>query len=1037
MIESDEIIIAEDSDGTIENIEDLPITSVLINHEQRLFSNRSWDTTSDALKKISLLQGVPITVFSYAAGLFRSNNKYNLFGLIDIFTYISRLNILSSINVRPDITFTFLNSDNIKDSYVSTYRNGLLGCALNIFMNPIDFETMDNVIDVSNQDPSYNEISKITVSSMNNPKYFKTSTNNGEKIVMLHEEKINLYKSIVYGGIDYEQIAVIMNNINSYPDLNVNGPDSFKFNKIIFHYYIESNWNIYNVISNTLIGESGDDPGPLIQAINSVNNVWNNGTNDISYNQIIDYVSKNNSSGQIYDYNYGCINFFRNHPMIDKIYMPQIDPETNGLRMGKFLVPTSTPLIYDSSYDNLKNIQHNRPEYTVVLMPFNIGTLENGKFGFLNNQFTYVRRIRRYTLYDNDEAPNSINNKNYSLFYNIICGLDDNLSYLFLNDLKSYSPTYSRDNDVPSSIVEKTYLCYYDGNVETFRKVLTGNNSSSTLDYFNGLKKVINYNSNNSFINYDTPNLIDNVSSFVYNINEGKAVSLDIVKNNPLSYNNGILLGIDCIILIYITQIYYNDYNRIFSSSEIFYVYSNLIKGSTNLINENADRILSESERNNITTKIDKLKDILDGRYKYYSSSNIYDSYSDISYSSLSVMDFDYKDEFFIFLSELCRRNITTIYQKSFYKIIEFNTNTNYFSNGLITTNYNSNSLRGDFEQSEDKWYDITYLLNNNYVTLLNNDNYSIFNRSKNIFAINKQIFGDISSINYNELSVKIYNTVLYFIVKDSEKLNYYNEISNNLFFADDLLNLDTDFTNIISALGIKKVQIILYYFKILFLFYFNSEQYYNLNRSIETNTTTIFGVTSNLTSFESFNSGISLIDNNYIVDSSANKYTLDFIKLDYVKNYNYNEYIITNGLMNFTIVDVLNPLKRFITLENSLNILELSQNSLTINYYNNNKILELFSFFINIPDDSSKYKHNLLEFFYHFVNRANGILSISTILNNNNFKNLLIEIVNIYKKIGNINYLQITSISYQNNFVELDNSTRYDLLESYNSMFV
>ena len=140
---------------------------------------------------------------------------------------------------------------------------------------------------------------------------------------------------------------------------------------------------------------------------------------------------------------------------------------------------------------------------------------------------------------------------------------------------------------------------------------------------------------------------------------------------------------------------------------------------------------------------------------------------------------------------------------------------------------------------------------------------------------------------------------------------------------------------------------------------------------------------------------------------------------------------------MNFTIVDVLNPLKRFITLENSLNILELSQNSLTINYYNNNKILELFSFFINIPDDSSKYKHNLLEFFYHFVNRANGILSISTILNNNNFKNLLIEIVNIYKKISNINYLQITSLTYQNNFLELGNSIRYDLLESYNSMFV
>ena len=119
------------------------VNNILKNFKSRIFSNTEWSDTSDGIKNISLLQGLPITIYSYAAGLYRSNNKYNLFGLIDFFTYISRLNILSSINIRPDITFTFLNQENIINSYIATYKNGLLGSALNIFMNPIDNNNID------------------------------------------------------------------------------------------------------------------------------------------------------------------------------------------------------------------------------------------------------------------------------------------------------------------------------------------------------------------------------------------------------------------------------------------------------------------------------------------------------------------------------------------------------------------------------------------------------------------------------------------------------------------------------------------------------------------------------------------------------------------------------------------------------------------------------------------------------------------------------------------------------------------------------
>ena len=108
-------------------------------YEDIIYDNSTWEKTSEPIKNISLLQGLPTTIYSYAAGLFKSNNKYSLFGILDFFSYISKKNILGSLNLRSDSIYTFLNKQNILRGYISTYKNGLFGSSINIFLNNNDF----------------------------------------------------------------------------------------------------------------------------------------------------------------------------------------------------------------------------------------------------------------------------------------------------------------------------------------------------------------------------------------------------------------------------------------------------------------------------------------------------------------------------------------------------------------------------------------------------------------------------------------------------------------------------------------------------------------------------------------------------------------------------------------------------------------------------------------------------------------------------------------------------------------------------------
>ena len=461
-------------------ISETSIEESLENINSRLYSNKVWNDTAPSLKKMSLLQGIPFTIYSYAAGIFRSNNRFSLFGIIDFFTYISRLNILGSLNIRPDITFTFLNEKKILDGYLATYNNGIFGSALNIFMNNFDFNTMDEIIDKdsdtiikendSSYDISYNIISKISTNSMSSPNYFKLNKN--EDNILLDEKKLKDYKSIIYGGIDYEQIAVILNNISSFPNIEEKGIDSFTFDKYIFHYFIELNFEsiekicniMYDTFNSSVLSDLSlnmDEEeqyssfqgiyGPPIyetQYSNLINNkfeyhnaimrnrIYRNYDVSLNYNDLFKFLFKD-----IYncEYNYGQIYFFKKHKKIKYIYLPHnisisdtsTDDEKTTFQsnIGQGSLDNKFIQIYNYKYDDDKK-NSSEPEFSIVLMP--VKTIEsdmvNGNIGTFTYQFLLEKPFRNievselsYSHNNNYKylSKNSINKFKYML-YNII-----------------------------------------------------------------------------------------------------------------------------------------------------------------------------------------------------------------------------------------------------------------------------------------------------------------------------------------------------------------------------------------------------------------------------------------------------------------------------------------------------------------------------------------------------------------------------------------------------------------------------------------
>lgn len=1134
--------------NTIENV-----VFNISNLNDRIYNNTKWNNAAPVIKRISLLQGLPFTIYSYAAGVFRSNNRFNLFGLIDLYTYISRLNILGSLNIRPDITFTFLDEKKIIDNYIATYNNGLFGSALNIFMNPNDFLTMDNIIDKTNSviiqenyndysyDVSYDKISKISINSLSSPKYFKENTLSPPTKITLDKEELSKYNSIIYGGIDYEQIAVIINNIGNYPNIDDKGLDSFLLEKYIFHYYVDLNfdkikeiakiykyfdlvsWNkdssgnidisyaniqyqheLYYRRSVTPSNESDESYG-FTQTYNTFRTIINNLIGqDLSYNDIFKYFFNDLFECE---YNYGQIYFFQRHKKIKYIYLPLDFPENyNELtssddeyflsdRNDKNLIQ-----IYNYQYDPNK-MNSSEPEFSVILLPIgtSINSSQSGKIG----EFTFQRkfdkeyRSKSYNIQDNLIGYPDNNNYKYiprtsldynrlKIFYTILCGLDDNLSYEYLEYLKEYQNQPSRTFINLSNIINKTYLCYYDGTNEGFKKVIMKSNNSSTLDYFNGIKKIINYNSNNSFVNLqnNTSNIIDTITNFVYNINEGKAYNIDVAKNNPLSYNSGLLLGIDSILVVYLCQLYFNDFNRLFNSDEIFETYLGIINNNGKMNNLN---------------KIKNLNEILKGKYTINNNNQIIDNSSGEIFNSLNDLSLNSKEEFFIHISQLIKRDLLNKSQKSFYKIIEFENIEYIDTSGVLKSVDIQNNLISDLNQIEDKWYDKTYkLIPNIYNSFINNSNNLYYNKivnhlasySRNLIVTTTIINSSLSKyyqttdsnlldegidINNYKDDISIYES--YLLIKNFS-LNYiYNEkidgnnsldlsyklenyvekiliykfkLLSNIIIqnseSDAVANLSRirqiDGRNLISTNF--KFEIKLYIFilqttrnydatkKLMTLFYkflltsiFSRDDYYKYVNDKITNSLSVFDTTSPFYNYPIFTRYIKLDEMPVWSYSSLNRKAENFSLLQH-----------TNTL-NFTITDIF--IKNLIY-DTSI-LLNYNEQILTsdiLNCKTSKEIYPLLSFIFK--KNNIGLIHDLTDFFDFLNNSINDITNSDYIFNNiyinedGYFKALLICINSIYVNIHFNN--DLPDVIYKNNFISLNDSERLNIFQTYKNYY-
>ena len=1149
----DDFISAKYEEITVDNNTIDNVITNIANLNDRIYNNTKWNNAAPVIKRISLLQGLPFTIYSYAAGIFRSNNRFNLFGLIDLYTYISRLNILGSLNIRPDITFTFLDEKKIIDNYIATYNNGLFGSALNIFMNPNDFLTMDNIIDKTNSviiqenyndyayDVSYDKISKISINSLSSPKYFKEDILIPPTKIILDTPKLNVYNSIIYGGIDYEQIAVIINNIGNYPNIDDKGFDGFLLEKYIFHYYVDFNfdkikeiakiykyfdlvsWNkdssgnidisyaniqyqneLYYKRSVTPSNESDESYG-FTQTYNTFRTIINNLTGqDLSYNDLFKYFFNDLFECE---YNYGQIYFFQKHKKIKYIYLPLDFPENYneltsseneyflGDRNDKNLIQ-----IYNYEYDPNK-MNSSEPEFSVILLPIgtSINSSQNGKIG----EFTFQRKFDkdyRSKSYDIERNligyPNNINYKyiprtsldynRLKIFYTILCGLDDNLCYDYLDYLKEYQNQPSRTFINLTNIINKTYLCYYDGTNESFKKVIMKTNNSSTLDYFNGIKKIINYNSNNSFLNLqnNTTNIIDTITNFVYNINEGKAYSIDVPKNNPLSYNSGLLLGIDSILVVYLCQLYFNDFNRLFNSDEIFETYRNVINNNKDMNNHD---------------KIENLNEILKGKYTINNNNQIIDNSSGEIFNSLDDLSLNSKEEFFIHISQLIKRDLLTRSQKSFYKIIEFE-NIEYIDNSGILKSVNiQNNLISDLNQIEDKWYDKTYkLISNNYNSFINNKNNLYYNKIINYlatYAIDLQqpdiITNDLLSKYYQATDLNLLDEGIdinnykndisifeaYLLIKNFS-LNYiYDESIDN----DSSLDLSYKLENYVEQILIYKFKLLSYItiqysesdaqavlfnirqtdarnlistnftFEIkLYIFILQSTRNYDTTKKLMT----LFYkfLLSSIFSRDDYYKYVNdKITNSLSVSSSTSPFYnypifVRYIKLDEMPLWSYSS--LNRKEENFSLVEHTNSLNFTITdifiknlIYDTSILLDYNKKILTsdiLNCKNSKEIYPLLSFIFK--KNNIGLIHDLTDFFDFLNNSINDITNTDYIFNNiyiiedGFFKALLICINSIYVNIYANN--DLPDINYLNSFIFLNDSERLNIFQTYKTYY-
>ena len=755
------------------------------------WETKTWPSLPSHVQRLAIQYGIPVNIFSCAAGSWQAKSKYTQFGIEDLITYCNRKNLLGTLNIKPDITFTFFNKFNIIDSYLATYQAGLLGPAINIFMNSIDFNIMDNIIDnkslsdktdqnyidqndynIDLGEVNFNEIYKLGVPSMTRPSYFKIAEDTSN--VILNSEQLYKYKSIIYGGIEYEQIAIaieaIYQNRNDYDRSTLSYLES---KRAVLMYYVDPNYNTYHDSSiNGLLKKEGiytwDSYGNIIIGNSEpvrvkttfdqcYNDISNNG--ELLNNLIYEYKDS-------FSYSYGNIMFFRSHPRVNRIFLPSYivnyNPEkevTMAHENGTWYDSSLNYYykLYDSSYDSVKkkrgNNEYENSLLDIVLIPLSPGTDSNkndGKIGIpMAEEFASVTfnpsSLQASGSNTKDEYMRSPGESSQIYWtvpspkiYTILCGLNDFLTIEYFKYINArYSGASPSTNRSINDVYTRIYLCYYDGTSSAFIKSLideTG--SATTLATYTGIKKIVpsgTYDtilkSYNSINQSPDNNFIDRIENFVYNINEGKSIHIETIQNNSLSYLSGYIITIDLIILIYLTQRFYSDidatgnftymgdFKRIMTSEEIFSTYYNILNNDWKDKIQISDNLYTSSMETLLT-------DILyNSRYSSINNkdSKIYDLSNDIIFNS-SDKDLTITERFFINISKIIKRDINTWNQKSYYKILELQIPSN-ITNGVINSAYTRQTVLSRLGNIESYWIDTTYkyyIKNDNYMQSFN-----------------------------------------------------------------------------------------------------------------------------------------------------------------------------------------------------------------------------------------------------------------------------------------------------------------------------
>ena len=91
---------------------DLPSHKLAINDldgsdKLTIWQDIQWKDIPQNIQRLAIQYGIPINIFSSAAGTWQSKSKFTQFGLQDLITYANRKNLLGALNIKQILHLHF------------------------------------------------------------------------------------------------------------------------------------------------------------------------------------------------------------------------------------------------------------------------------------------------------------------------------------------------------------------------------------------------------------------------------------------------------------------------------------------------------------------------------------------------------------------------------------------------------------------------------------------------------------------------------------------------------------------------------------------------------------------------------------------------------------------------------------------------------------------------------------------------------------------------------------------------------------------